>query len=256
MFWLDADRAHDANLIAKVETYLADHDTDGLDIRILPPVDAMALSLERIRRGEDTISVTGNVLRDYLTDLFPIMELGTSAKMLSVVPLINGGGLFETGAGGSAPKHVQQLVKENYLRWDSLGEFLALAVSFEQYATATGNARAQVLADTLDRATGTFLDENKSPARRVGQIDNRGSHFYLALYWAQELAAQTDDPDLAAAFAGLAKTLAENEEQIAGELLAVQGSPVDLGGYYRPDPARTTAVMRPSATFNEALAPL
>ena len=215
VFWLDAGRAHDANLIAKVETYLAEHDTEGLDIRILPPVEAMALSLERIRRGEDTISVTGNVLRDYLTDLFPIMELGTSAKMLSVVPLINGGGLFETGAGGSAPKHVQQLVKENYLRWDSLGEFLALAVSFEQYATATGNARAQVLADTLDRATGTFLDENKSPARRVGQIDNRGSHFYLALYWAQELAAQTDDPDLAAAFAGLAKTLAENEEQIA-----------------------------------------
>ena len=256
MFWLDADRAHDANLIAKVETYLAEHDTDGLDIRILAPVDAMALSLERIRRGEDTISVTGNVLRDYLTDLFPIMELGTSAKMLSVVPLINGGGLFETGAGGSAPKHVQQLVKENYLRWDSLGEFLALAVSFEHYATATGNARAQVLADTLDRATGTFLDENKSPARRVGQIDNRGSHFYLALYWAQELAAQTDDPDLAAAFAGLAKTLAENEEQIAGELLAVQGSPVDLGGYYRPDPDKTTAVMRPSATFNDALAAL
>ena len=254
MFWLDADRAHDANLIAKVETYLADHDTDGLDIRILPPVDAMALSLERIRRGEDTISVTGNVLRDYLTDLFPIMELGTSAKMLSVVPLINGGGLFETGAGGSAPKHVQQLVKENYLRWDSLGEFLALAVSFEQFAAFAGNASAQVLADTLDRATGTFLDENKSPARRVGQIDNRGSHFYLALYWAQELAAQTDDPDLAAAFAGLAKTLAENEEQIAGELLAVQGSPVDLGGYYRPDPEKTTAVMRPSATFNEALA--
>jgi isocitrate dehydrogenase len=196
------------------------------------------------------------VLRDYLTDLFPIMELGTSAKMLSVVPLINGGGLFETGAGGSAPKHVQQLVKENYLRWDSLGEFLALAVSFEQYATAAGNASAQVLADTLDRATGRFLDENKSPARRVGQIDNRGSHFYLALYWAQELAAQTDDADLAGAFSGLAKTLAESEEQIAGELLAVQGSPVDLGGYYRPDPAKTSAVMRPSTTFNEALAQL
>jgi isocitrate dehydrogenase len=256
VFWLDAGRAHDANLITKVETYLADHDTEGLDIRILPPADAMALSLERIRRGEDTISVTGNVLRDYLTDLFPIMELGTSAKMLSVVPLLNGGGLFETGAGGSAPKHVQQLVKENYLRWDSLGEFLALAASFEHFATATGNARAQILADTLDRATGTFLDENKSPARKVGQIDNRGSHFYLALYWAQELASQTDDPDLAAAFAGLAKTLAENEEQIAGELLAVQGSPVDLGGYYRPDPEKTTAVMRPSSTFNEALAQL
>ena len=194
VFWLDADRAHDANLIAKIEAYLPEHDTSGLDIRILPPVEAMKLSLERIRRGEDTISVTGNVLRDYLTDLFPIMELGTSAKMLSVVPLINGGGLFETGAGGSAPKHVQQLVKEDYLRWDSLGEFLALASSFEQYATATGNARAQILADTLDRATGRFLDENKSPARRVGQIDNRGSHFYLALYWAQELAAQSRRP--------------------------------------------------------------
>ena len=225
VFWLDEGRAHDANLITKVETYLPDHDTSGLDIRIMAPVDAITFSLERIRRGEDTISVTGNVLRDYLTDLFPIMELGTSAKMLSVVPLINGGGLFETGAGGSAPKHVQQLVKENYLRWDSLGEFLALAVSFEQYANATGNTRAKVLADTLDRATGTFLDENKSPARKVGQIDNRGSHFYLALYWAEELAAQTDDPDLAATFAGLAKTLRENEEQIAGELLAVQGSP-------------------------------
>jgi isocitrate dehydrogenase len=256
VFWLDADRAHDANVIAKVEAYLPDHDTSGLDIRILPPVEAMALSLERIRRGEDTISVTGNVLRDYLTDLFPIMELGTSAKMLSVVPLINGGGLFETGAGGSAPKHVQQLVKENYLRWDSLGEFLALAVSFEQYAIATGNAHAKVLGDTLDRATGTFLDENKSPARRVGQIDNRGSHFYLALYWAQELAAQTEDPALADVFSGLAKTLAANEEQIAGELLAVQGSPVDLGGYYRPDPDKTTAVMRPSTTFNDALAQL
>jgi isocitrate dehydrogenase len=256
VFWLDASRAHDANLIAKVEAYLPEHDTEGLDIRILSPVDAMTLSLERIRRGEDTISVTGNVLRDYLTDLFPIMELGTSAKMLSIVPLINGGGLFETGAGGSAPKHVQQLVKEDYLRWDSLGEFLALASSFEHFATATGNSRAKVLADTLDRATGTFLDENRSPARRVGQIDNRGSHFYLALYWAQELAEQTDDPDLAAAFAGLAKTLAENEEQIAAELLAVQGAPVDLGGYYRPDPEKTTAVMRPSATFNDALAEL
>jgi len=200
--------------------------------------------------------VTGNVLRDYNTDLFPILELGTSAKMLSVVPLMNGGGLFETGAGGSAPKHVQQLVKENYLRWDSLGEFLALAVSFEHYAIATGNKRAQVLADTLDRATGTFLDENKSPARRVGQIDNRGSHFYLAMYWAQELATQTDDAELAAVFADLAAELTENEEKIAGELLAVQGSPVDLGGYYRPDPEKTSAVMRPSATFNAALAKL
>jgi isocitrate dehydrogenase len=256
VFWLDATRAHDANVIAKVETYLADLDTEGLDIRIIPPKEAMALSLERIRRGEDTISVTGNVLRDYLTDLFPIMELGTSAKLLSIVRLLNGGGLFETGAGGSAPKHVQQLVAENYLRWDSLGEFLALASSFEQFAATTGNARAQVLADTLDRATGTFLEENKSPARRVGGIDNRGSHFYLALYWAQELAAQSDDPDLAAAFAGLAKTLAASEEQIAGELLAVQGSPVDLGGYYRPDPQKAEAAMRPSATLNKALAQL
>jgi isocitrate dehydrogenase len=260
VFWLDATRAHDANVIAKVETYLADEtivgDTSGLDVRIIPPVEAMALSLERIRRGEDTISVTGNVLRDYLTDLFPIMELGTSAKMLSVVPLINGGGLFETGAGGSAPKHVQQLVAENYLRWDSLGEFLALAVSFEHFATTNGNARAQVLADTLDRATATFLEENKSPARRVGGIDNRGSHFYLALYWAQELAEQADDADLAAAFAGLAKTLTANEARIADELLAVQGSPVDLGGYYRPDPAKTAAVMRPSPTFNDAIAQL
>jgi len=256
VFWLDADRPHDANLIAKVNEYLGDHDTDGLDIRIMAPVDAIAVSLERIRRGEDTISVTGNVLRDYLTDLFPILELGTSAKMLSVVPLINGGGLFETGAGGSAPKHVQQLVKENYLRWDSLGEFLALASSFEQFAEATGNHQAQVLADTLDRATGTFLDQNKSPARRVGQIDNRGSHFYLALYWAQELAKQSDDPELATRFAPLAETLADHEEQIAGELLAVQGAPADIGGYYRPNADKTAAVMRPSPTFNAALASL
>lgn len=256
VFWLDETRAHDANLIAKVTAYLPDHDTTGLDIQIKAPVDATKFSLERIRRGEDTISVTGNVLRDYLTDLFPILELGTSAKMLSVVPLINGGGLFETGAGGSAPKHVQQLVKENYLRWDSLGEFLALAVSFEQFATATGNRRAQVLADTLDRATGTFLDENKSPARRVGQIDNRGSHFYLALYWAQELARQTDDAELAARFAPFAERLGAAQETIAAELLAAQGSPADIGGYYRPDAAKTTAVMRPSATFNEALATL
>ena len=222
----------------------------------MKPVDAIAFSLERIRRGEDTISVTGNVLRDYLTDLFPILELGTSAKMLSVVPLINGGGLFETGAGGSAPKHVQQLVKENYLRWDSLGEFLALAVSFEQFAIATGNTQAQVLADTLDRATGTFLDENRSPARRVGQIDNRGSHFYLALYWARELAAQTDDPVLAEAFGPLAQRLSDEEERITGELLAVQGAPADIGGYYRPDPDKTAAVMRPSATLNDAIASL
>ncbi|WP_328301924.1 NADP-dependent isocitrate dehydrogenase [Streptomyces sp. NBC_00435] len=253
VFWLDEGRAHDAQLIAKVKTYLADHDTEGLTIKILSPVEATAYSLERIRRGEDTISVTGNVLRDYLTDLFPILELGTSAKMLSVVPLMNGGGLFETGAGGSAPKHVQQLVKENYLRWDSLGEFLALAVSFEHLATTTGNARAQVLADTLDRATGTFLNEDKSPSRKLGGIDNRGSHFYLALYWAQELSRQTDDPKLAAAFDPLAKSLAESEEKIVGELIAVQGSPADIGGYYQPDAAKASAIMRPSATLNQAL---
>lgn len=256
VFWLDEGRAHDAQLIAKVKTYLADHDTDGLTIKILSPVEATAYSLDRIRRGEDTISVTGNVLRDYLTDLFPILELGTSAKMLSVVPLMNGGGLFETGAGGSAPKHVQQLVKENYLRWDSLGEFLALAVSFEHLATTTGNARAQVLADTLDRATGTFLNEDKSPSRKLGGIDNRGSHFYLALYWAQELSRQIDDPKLAAAFEPLAKTLAEQEQTIVGELVAVQGNPVDIGGYYQPDPAKCAAVMRPSESFNKAIATL
>jgi isocitrate dehydrogenase len=256
VFWLDETRAHDAQLIAKVEAYLPDHDTDGLDLRILAPVEAAKLSVERIRQGLNTISVTGNVLRDYNTDLFPILELGTSAKMLSIVPLINGGGLFETGAGGSAPKHVQQLVKENYLRWDSLGEFLALAASLEHCAVATGNQRAQVLADTLDRATGTFLAENRSPARKVGSIDNRGSHFYLALYWAQELARQTDDADLAAAFEPLAKLLAENEQVINDELIAVQGSPVDLGGYYRPDADKAEAVMRPSATFNDALASL
>ncbi|MEU4954094.1 NADP-dependent isocitrate dehydrogenase [Streptomyces lavendulae] len=253
VFWLDEGRAHDAQLIAKVKTYLADHDTDGLTIEILSPVKATAYSLERIRRGEDTISVTGNVLRDYLTDLFPILELGTSAKMLSVVPLMNGGGLFETGAGGSAPKHVQQLVKENYLRWDSLGEFLALAVSFEHLATTTGNARAQVLADTLDRATGTFLNEDKSPSRKLGGIDNRGSHFYLALYWAQELSRQIDDPKLAAAFEPLAKTLAESEETIVRELIAVQGSPAEIGGYYQADPAKAAEIMRPSATLNKAL---
>ncbi|MET9960396.1 NADP-dependent isocitrate dehydrogenase [Streptomyces sp. NPDC006326] len=256
VFWLDETRAHDAQLIAKVNTYLAEHDTEGLTIKILSPVEATAYSLERIRRGEDTISVTGNVLRDYLTDLFPILELGTSAKMLSVVPLMAGGGLFETGAGGSAPKHVQQLVKENYLRWDSLGEFFALAASFEHLATTTGNARAQVLADTLDRATGTFLNEDKSPTRRLGGIDNRGSHFYLALYWAQELAQQNDDAALASAFEPLAKTLSEQEETIVGELNAVQGSPADIGGYYQPDPAKAAAVMRPSATFNQAIASL
>jgi isocitrate dehydrogenase len=256
VFWLDETRAHDANLIAKVKAYLPEHDTDGLQIEIMSPEKATAFSLERIRRGEDTISVTGNVLRDYLTDLFPILELGTSAKMLSVVPLIAGGGLFETGAGGSAPKHVQQLVKENYLRWDSLGEFFALAASFEHLAQTTGNAHAQVLADTLDRATGTFLEEDKSPSRRLGGIDNRGSHFYLALYWAQELARQTADAQLAGAFTGLAKTLSEQERTIVDELIAVQGSPVDLGGYYLPVAEKAAAVMRPSKTFNEALAAL
>jgi isocitrate dehydrogenase len=253
VFWLDLGRAHDANLIAKVREYLSEHDTDGLQIEIMTPEEAIGFSLDRIRKGEDTISVTGNVLRDYLTDLFPILELGTSAKMLSVVPLINGGGLFETGAGGSAPKHVQQLIKENYLRWDSLGEFLALAVSFEHLAQTTGNARAQVLADTLDRATGTFLNENKSPSRRVGGIDNRGSHFYLALFWAEELAKQTEDAELAADFAALAGSLRDNEATITDELIAVQGSPADIGGYYRPDAEKTSAVMRPSATFNEIL---
>ncbi len=256
IFWLDSERAHDAVLIEKVRTELAALDTDGLDLDILSPVEATARSLERIRRGENTISVTGNVLRDYLTDLFPILELGTSAKMLSVVPLLAGGGLFETGAGGSAPKHVQQLLEEDYLRWDSLGEFLALAASFEHLAQHTGNARAQLLADTLDRATATFLEDDRSPTRKLGGIDNRGSHFYLALYWAQELARQSDDPELAAAFADLAGTLAEHEETVVAELLAVQGSPVDLGGYYHPDPARCEAVMRPSGTFNDAVGAL
>jgi len=253
VFWLDPSRAHDSRLIEKVNEYLKDHDTEGLDIRIMTPEEATAFSFERIRRGEDTISVTGNVLRDYLTDLFPILELGTSAKMLSIVPLIAGGGLFETGAGGSAPKHIQQLVKENHLRWDSLGEFLALAVSFEHLAVSKGNARAQILADTLDRATGTFLLQNKSPKRKVGEIDNRGSHFHLAKFWAQELAAQTDDAELAAAFAAVAADLTDNEDTIVAELLAVQGSPVDLGGYYRTDPAKVVAVMRPSATLNKAI---
>lgn len=256
VFWLDEGRAHDANLIAKVKAYLPEHDTEGLDIRILSPVEATKLSVERIRRGENTISVTGNVLRDYLTDLFPILELGTSAKMLSVVPLMAGGGLFETGAGGSAPKHVQQLVKENYLRWDSLGEFFALVPSLEQYAEVTGNTRAKVLADALDRATATFLNEDKSPTRRVGGIDNRGSHFFLSLYWAQELARQTDDADLAKAFAPLAETLSANEQKIVEELNAVQGEPAEIGGYYQPDPAKAAEIMRPSATWNEALASL
>lgn len=256
VFWLDETRAHDRNLIAKVTEYLKDHDTEGLDIQIMSPEKATAFTLERIRKGEDTISVSGNVLRDYLTDLFPILELGTSAKMLSVVPLMNGGGLFETGAGGSAPKHVQQLLKENHLRWDSLGEFLALAVSFEHLATTTDNARAQVLADTLDKATGTFLLENKSPSRRVGELDNRGSHYFLARYWAEELAKQTEDAGLAASFAAVAKELSSNEATIVGELAAVQGSAVDIGGYYRPDEAKASAVMRPSATLNKVIATL
>ena len=256
VFWLDEGRAHDAVLIDLVRRYLPEHDTAGLQIEIMAPEAATAFSLERIRRGEDTISVTGNVLRDYLTDLFPIMELGTSAKMLSIVPLLAGGGLFETGAGGSAPKHVQQLLQEDYLRWDSLGEFLALAASFEQLAQSTGNVRAQILADTLDRATGTFLDRDKSPSRKLGGIDNRGSHFYLALYWAEELAGQTDDPELAEAFVALAARLSEHEQTIVDELLAVQGNPVDIGGYYQPDPALAEAVMRPSKTFNEAIATL
>jgi isocitrate dehydrogenase len=250
VFWLDEGRAHDANLIAKVNEYLPEHDTAGLTLEILPPVAAAARSLERIRRGEDTISVTGNVLRDYLTDLFPILELGTSAKMLSIVPLLAGGGLFETGAGGSAPKHVQQLLEEDYLRWDSLGEFLALAPCLELYALTSGNPRAGLLADTLDRATAVFLEEDKSPTRKLGGIDNRGSHYYLARYWAEELAAQRDDPGLAETFLPVAAALVENEETIVAELLAVQGQPVDLGGYYLPDETKAAEVMRPSATLD------
>jgi isocitrate dehydrogenase len=250
VFWLDRCRAHDAQVIRKVETYLKDHDTEGLDIRIMAPVEAMRLSLERIRRGQDTISVTGNVLRDYLTDLFPILEIGTSAKMLSIVPLLAGGGLFETGAGGSAPKHVQQFQKEGYLRWDSLGEFSALAASLEHIGATTGNQRAALLAETLDQAIGRFLDENKSPARKVGQIDNRGSHYYLALYWAQALAEQSKDEGLKARFAAAAQQLAANEAKINEELIGAQGKPVDMGGYYRPDPVKTAAAMRPSPTLN------
>lgn len=256
VFWLDKNRAHDAQIIAKVETYLKDHDTAGLDLRILAPEEACQFSLDRIRQGLDTISVTGNVLRDYLTDLFPILELGTSAKMLSIVPLMAGGGLFETGAGGSAPKHVQQFQEEGYLRWDSLGEFLALGVSLEHLAQTFDNAKAQVLAETLDQANGKILENNRSPARKVGQLDNRGSHFYLALYWAQALAAQTKDADLAARFAPVAKALAENEDKINAELIAAQGKPVDMGGYYLPDFAKTSAAMRPSATLNAVLATL
>ncbi|WP_426324135.1 NADP-dependent isocitrate dehydrogenase [Microbacterium sp. E-13] len=250
VFWLDLNRAHDAQLIAKVHQALAGLDTKGVEIVILPPAEATKYTLARMRKGEDTISVTGNVLRDYLTDLFPILEVGTSAKMLSIVPLLAGGGLFETGAGGSAPKHVQQLLAEDYLRWDSLGEFFALAASLEHLADFTGNVKAQVLADTLDAATGTFLENDKSPGRALGTIDNRGSHFYLALYWTQELAKQQADPELAAAFAPVAEALASNEQRIVDELLAVQGSPVEIGGYYRPDAALVERVMRPSETFN------
>ena len=256
VFWLDPYRPHEAELIKKVETYLKDHDTTGLNIQIMSQVRAMRYTLERVARGLDTISVTGNILRDYLTDLFPILELGTSAKMLSIVPLMAGGGMYETGAGGSAPKHVQQLLEENYLRWDSLGEFLALAVSLEDLGIKNNNAQAKLLAKTLDQATGKLLEENKSPARRVGQIDNRGSQFYLTLYWAQALAEQTEDAALAAKFAPLARQLAENEAAIVAELTAVQGKPADIGGYYLPDPAKLDAVMRPSATFNAAIASL
>ncbi|MCF5095282.1 NADP-dependent isocitrate dehydrogenase [Pseudomonas gessardii] len=256
IFWLDPLRAHDGVVVEKVQAYLKDHNTEGLDIRIMSPVDAMKFTLERTRKGLDTISVTGNVLRDYLTDLFPIMELGTSAKMLSIVPLMNGGGLFETGAGGSAPKHVQQLLEENFLRWDSLGEFLALAASLEHLGVNYNNPKALVLSKTLDQATGQFLDNNKSPSRKVGNIDNRGSHFYLALYWAQALAAQTEDTALQGQFAQLAKTLAENEATIVAELNAVQGKPVDIGGYYAPNPELTSKAMRPSATLNAAIAAL
>ncbi len=253
IFWLDAARAHDAQLIEKVNVYLKDHDTEGLDLRIMAPAAATRFTLERAKAGEDTISVTGNVLRDYLTDLFPILELGTSAKMLSIVPLMNGGGLFETGAGGSAPKHVQQFEKENHLRWDSLGEFLALGVSLEHLATVFGNEKAQMLADTLDIATTQFLEENKSPSRKVNELDNRGSHFYLALYWAQALAAQDADTELKARFAPLAETLAANEAKIADELISVQGVAMDIGGYYRPDEELAIKAMRPSPTFNAAL---
>jgi len=254
VFWLDNNRAHDKQIIEKVNKYLKDHDTKGLEIHIMSPVDATRFSLERIREGKDTISVTGNVLRDYLTDLFPILELGTSAKMLSIVPLMNGGGLFETGAGGSAPKHVQQFLEEGYLRWDSLGEFLALAVSLEHLSNTFQNKKAQVLATTLDQANGKFLESNKSPARKVGEIDNRGSHFYIALYWAQALAAQNEDKDLQARFSNLAKVLEDNEAKIVGELNGAQGKPVNIGGYYHPDTEKTSKAMRPSATFNAALA--
>ena len=253
VFWLDPYRPHENELIKKVQKYLKDYDTEGLDLQIMSQVRAMRFTLERVMRGFDTISVTGNILRDYLTDLFPIMELGTSAKMLSIVPLMAGGGMYETGAGGSAPKHVKQLVEENHLRWDSLGEFLALAVSLEDLGIKTGNTKAKILAKTLDAATGHLLDQNKSPSPKTGQLDNRGSQFYLALYWAQALVAQTEDAELAAKFAPLAKALADNEQKIVAELSEVQGKPVDIGGYYKADAEKCKAVMRPSSTFNAIL---
>jgi isocitrate dehydrogenase len=253
VFWLDPYRPHENELIKKVQKYLKDYDTEGLDLQIMSQVRAMRFTLERVMRGFDTISVTGNILRDYLTDLFPIMELGTSAKMLSIVPLMAGGGMYETGAGGSAPKHVKQLVEENHLRWDSLGEFLALAVSLEDLGIKTGNTKAKILAKTLDAATGHLLDQNKSPSPKTGQLDNRGSQFYLALYWAQALAAQTEDAELQACFAPLAKALADNEQKIIAELSEVQGKPVDIGGYYKADAEKCKAVMRPSSTFNAIL---
>ena len=256
IFWLDESRAHDAQIIAKVKTYLAQHDTKGLDIRILAPAAACQATLERLKVGQDTISVTGNVLRDYLTDLFPILEVGTSAKMLSIVPLMNGGGLFETGAGGSAPKHVEQFQQENYLRWDSLGEFFAIAASLEHLALTQKHAAAKVLADTLDQANGKFLETDKSPGRKLGTIDNRGSHFYLCLYWAQALAAQNADAGLRKVFAPIAEKLAAAEKQIVAELVAVQGKPADVGGYYQPDDAKASAALRPSPTFNAILATL
>lgn len=250
IFWLDENRAHDAQMIKKVNKYLPEHDTTGLDISIMPPLEATKVSLQRMREGKDTISVTGNVLRDYNTDLFPILELGTSAKMLSIVPLMQGGGLFETGAGGSAPKHVQQFTEESYLRWDSLGEFMALAASFEHLGNTQNNSKAKVLADTLDKATGTFLLNDKSPSRKLGGVDNRGSHFYLAMYWAQELAAQTEDKELAAEFAPIAKAMADNEDKIMAELVAAHGKASDIGGYYLPDEVKANEALRPSATLN------
>ncbi|RZK88551.1 MAG: NADP-dependent isocitrate dehydrogenase, partial [Pedobacter sp.] len=255
-FWLDEKRAHDREIIAKVNIYLKDHDTTGLDIRILAPIEATKFTLERIRKGEDTISVTGNVLRDYLTDLFPILELGTSAKMLSIVPLMNGGGLFETGAGGSAPKHIEQFIEEGYLRWDSLGEFLALQASLEHLSQTQNNAKAQTLADALDEANAKFLATDKSPGRKLGTIDNRGSHFYLALYWAEALATQTKDAELQARFAPLAKALTENESKINEELIGAQGKPQEIGGYYNPNDDLASKAMRPSATLNDTLASL